>query len=219
MGRKSFKAILFVAIALSVPCLALGLPLGEFDCITGNLSSDCELGTSQLSGTLENLEGGVVRLTLFNDGSEDLVVASLYLESSYLAGLTIGDTEGTKFSLGGAPPQLPGASQSFDIDLYATADPAPPENGIGPGESGIFDLVLADGATPGDLFSELRVGVHVIAFESGGSESFIAQPVPEPGAAMLIGLGLACTAAASRRRPGGRLSSRPTRAQASSARR
>ena len=201
MGRKSFKAILFVAIALSVPRLAQGLPLGEFDCITGNLSSDCELGTSQLSGTLEDLNGGVVRLTLFNDGPEELVVESLYLESSYLAGLTIGDTEGTSFSLGGAPPHLPGANQSFEVDLYATADPAPPKNGIGPEESGIFDLVLADGATPGDLFSDLRVGVHVIAFESGGSESFIAQPVPEPGAAMLIGLGLACTAAAARRSP------------------
>ena len=200
MGRKSFRSILFLAIALNMPCLAQGLPLDAFDCITDNLSSDCELGTSQLSGTLEDLNGGVVRLTLFNEGPEDLVVASLYLESSYLAGLTIGDTEGTSFSLGGAPANLPGANQSFEVDLYATADPAPPKNGIGPEESGVFDLVLADGATLGDLFSDLRVGVHVIAFESGGSESLTAQPVPEPGAAMLIGLGLACTAAAARRR-------------------
>jgi len=36
----------------------------------------------------------------------------------------------------------------------------------------------------------LRIGIHVIDFESGGSESFINVPVPEPGTGLLLAFGL-----------------------------
>ena len=41
-----------------------------------------------------------------------------------------------------------------------------------------------------DLLSDLRVGVHVTAFESDGSESFVTELVPEPSTALLFGVGL-----------------------------
>jgi hypothetical protein len=46
----------------------------------------------------------------------------------------------------------------------------------------------------------LRVGIHVIGYGSGGSESFINVPVPEPGTGLLVGAGLLVLAAHRRRR-------------------
>ena len=70
--------------------------------------------------------------------------------------------------------------------FLAESVPAPPANGVNPGDSlGIlFDLqtgktfsdVLADLAT-----GALRIGIHVIAFDSGASESFINDPFNPSG--------------------------------------
>ena len=35
----------------------------------------------------------------------------------------------------------------------------------------------------------LRIGIHVIAFSGGGSESFVNEPIPEPATIVLLGLG------------------------------
>ncbi|MGH0029483.1 MAG: PEP-CTERM sorting domain-containing protein, partial [Myxococcota bacterium] len=66
------------------------------------------------------------------------------------------------------------------------------------------DFTLQGGQTLADVVTDLttgdlRIGIHVIGFSSGGSESFINTPVPEPGTAVLLGAGLAATALARRR--------------------
>jgi len=47
---------------------------------------------------------------------------------------------------------------------------------------------------------ELRVGLHVINFDSGGSESFVNEPVPEPGSLGLLCLSIGGLALLRRRR-------------------
>jgi hypothetical protein len=63
----------------------------------------------------------------------------------------------------------------------------------------MFSLTLAGGDFD-DLLSDLRVGVHVIGYESGGSESFVAAAVPEPHAALVFGVGALVVGAVLRRR-------------------
>jgi hypothetical protein len=110
------------------------------------------------------------------------------------------------FSEGASPGNLPGGNL---IGFVATAgfladsDPPVPSNGVNPNESLeiVFDLQF--GGAFADVIAELtngdrRIGVHVQDFDGGGSDSFVNLPVPEPSAALLIGMGLSILA--SRRR-------------------
>jgi hypothetical protein len=63
--------------------------------------------------------------------------------------------------------------------------------GVGPGESVTITFDLMAGGTYQDVIDELndgtlRIGIHVVGFESGGSESFV--HVPEPATASLLGM-------------------------------
>ena len=96
--------------------------------------------------------------------------------------------------------------------FLAGSQPSPSQNGVGPGEfvSIVYNRQLA--GTYADVLAELtngdlRIGIHVIAFASGGSESFINPPIPEPTTALLMAIGLAGLAA-----PGwqSRIGRRPT---------
>lgn len=77
----------------------------------------------------------------------------------------------------------------------ADADNPPPAKGVNPGETlGIF-FALQGTQTYADVVNELasgqlRVGLHVQAFDGGGSESFVNMPVPVPAALWLFGSGL-----------------------------
>ena len=194
------KLPFFFLSLLIYPCLAFGVPLDDFECITDNAAGDCAAGTSQLSGELVHLVEGEALLTIANDGSQDLVVARIYLESDLVVDLLLSDFDEGSFSIRGGPPLLPGGGRSFEVSFSRLADPAPPKNGIGPGESADFTLVLEDGVSVADLIGDLRIGVHVIAFGDGGSESFVARPIPEPGTAALLAAGLAGTALVRRAR-------------------
>jgi hypothetical protein len=77
--------------------------------------------------------------------------------------------------------------------------------GVGPDEWVALEFALQGGQTIDDVIAELttgqlRIGIHVIAFASTGSESFLNTPVPEPGTALLLGGGLLSLATLRRRR-------------------
>jgi hypothetical protein len=103
---------------------------------------------------------------------------------------------------------LPGGNNlnpAFQTTLGLSADSDPPVsvNGVNPGEKLVMFLDLASGKSYSDAlaaFSDLslRVGIHVQAFDGGGSEGFVntvggTPPpiVPEPTGLALAGLGIA----------------------------
>jgi hypothetical protein len=200
-----FAALLLLAVAGASPARAIG-----FDCVTGNSASNCEIGEDQLSVTLSSPSPTQVRFDIANaaDGVAAVIAGVYFDDDSDLLGslASIVNGSGVLFQADGSPPVLPGgntASPAFGVDFRLNAAPAPPKNGIGPGETlgVIFDL--ASGVTVQQVeaaFADasLRVGIHVIAFGNEGSESMVNIPIPEPSTAVLTALG--CTALAIARR-------------------
>lgn len=195
--------------------LALGATPGHaltlgFDCITG-AGGDCAIGESQLSVEVSDLGGGAVRFHFRNAGPEASSISEIYFDDGSLLGLSaVNDGPGVDFEPDANPPDLPGGDllvPPFQVTagFLAESVPPPPANGVGPGQWVQIDFTLQAGRTLADVMDdlatgELRIGLHVIAFDSGGSESFVNQAVPEPGAALLLGAGALGWAAARGRR-------------------
>ena len=199
----------FLSVVVAV-CLVAGragaIPLMPFGCITDNLASDCAIGEAQLSGSVVASNGDAL-LTIQMSGPADGVVEQVFIESSIVSAISFSASGGgiVNFTADGSPGTLPGGG-GFLTAVSASADPPPTRNGIGlhnqdlaSPQSGIFLLTLSGGDFD-DLLSDLRVGVHVIAFESDGSEGFVTEPVPEPATFGLVALGLVGLLVHSRRR-------------------
>jgi hypothetical protein len=195
LGFKFVWAILFIHLGLATPAAAIG----TFSCITNNNANDCAIGTAQLSATLLELDAGAL-LTITMAGSEVGVVEQLFIESRFVTEISFEGSilSGTVvFGSGQAGGNLPGGNSISFIEAVniAANNPAPwygigrhPKDDDYP-QAGQFLLSLDDGGY-NDLLSDLRIGVHVTGYASGGSESFVITPIPEPGTAVMFGFGL-----------------------------
>lgn len=221
--RRALRALLtLLAVAplsstLIAPA-AEAIPYG-FSCISFNSASDCATGEAQLSVDVVDLGGGQVLFDFTNAGPGSSSITDVYFDDGTLlgiAGLIDMDDDAlgsyghpdVDFSEGASPPNLPGGNTiGFQVTAGFLADSDPPvaPNGVNPGEmlGIVFDLQagLAFSDVIDDLASgALRIGIHVQDFAGGGSEGFVNLPVPEPGTALLFGLGLAGLAAVPRRK-------------------
>ena len=198
LARPAACALLLTAALLASP-QANAVPL-DFTCITGNSATDCGIATSQLSVTLDALGTDQVRLTISNDGPAASVYTRILFDGSVLDAVdAIGNTPpGVEFAIA-SPGVLPGGNGNpyqFTTDLEVSADNPMPQNGIGPGETLTVDLAILAGSDFADVVAaltdgSLRIGMHVQSFTSGGSESVLNLPIPEPGTLLLLGAGLA----------------------------
>ena len=99
-----------------------------------------------------------------------------------------------------------GNTIGFVSDFGTTAAAPPPKNGVQPGDSITFLFNVATGVGLTDIMSALNsgalmVGMHVIAFADGSSDSLVSTtPVPIPASGLLILCGLGALAATRRRR-------------------
>ena len=205
------------ALPLLLNSVAGAATLG-FDCITNNNIGNCAIGESQLTVDVTDVGSGKIQFSFYNTGSEQSTISEVYFDDGTLLGIAglidaddgSGGDSGVDFSQGANPPDLPGGNTltpPFQVTagFLADADNPAPKWGVSPGEwlGIVFDLQA--GGTFADVLTELgtgelRIGIHVINFASGGSESFVNSPVPVPAAVWLFGSGLVGLAGIARRK-------------------
>ena len=210
--KHVLPAAALLAAVVVTPVQAVTL---SFSCITGNVAGDCAIGEAQLSVDVTDAGPGQVLFTFSNSGPDASSIADVYFDDGTLLGLASIDNSdsGVAFSQGASPPNLPGANNAsppFVTTAGFLADSNPPvqPNGVNPGEylgitfdlqaSGSFADVLAELAN-----GDLRIGIHVQGYETGGSESFVNNPVPVPAAVWLFGSGLLGLVGIARRKTAG----------------
>lgn len=185
-----------------LPTLAAATPVIEtfgFYNITNNDPGDAAIGEAQLFVDVSDEFADQVLFTFRNTGPEACAISEVYFDDGTLLGIAdiIDNPPDVVFVQGASPPELPGANSidpPFEATLGFLAESVPPPShkGVNPGEQvGIlFDLQPAK--TYQNVINELndgglRIGIHVIGFDSGGSESFV--NVPEPATIAVLGLG------------------------------
>jgi hypothetical protein len=200
------------AALLSLTALDAAAATIGFDCITNSSATDCGIGEAQLKLDITDEGAGKVRFTFRQTGPAQAVISEIYFDDGALLGIaSIVNGTGVSFVQGANPPNLPGAnlaSPPFEVTagFLAEAIPSPSMNGVGKGEQVAIIFNLKNGATFNDVLSQfgdgtVRAGVHVISFASGGSESFVNNPLPEPMTGLLVLVGAAALAGFRRTRP------------------
>jgi hypothetical protein len=210
MSKLSRSISVFAALALTQLFFAPASSAVtlNFGCITNNNASNCAIGEAQLSVEVTDIGGGQVQFDFMNAGPTASSITDVYFDDGTLLGIAtlidmddgVGGDMGVDFTEDAAPPNLPGGNLvGFQVTAGFLADSDPPvqANGVNPNEWLGVVFNLAGGGTFADILLELengdlRLGIHLQSIDTnGGSESFVNLPIPEPGTALLMGLGLA----------------------------
>jgi hypothetical protein len=210
--RRLHLSLASLVIALASVSSASATTLSFGLCVSNNSTADCGIATAQLAVSVAAGPGaGQVAFTFTNVGASASSITDVYFDDGTLLGIaSIGNGAGVSFSQGASPGNLPAgnnATPPFVATSGFTADSDPPAqpNGVNPGETLTIVFDLQGGGTLADVLAELgdgrlRIGVHVQGFASGGSESLVNTPLPEPALLALLGVGLVGLARAGRRR-------------------
>jgi hypothetical protein len=186
---RSLGALFVGLTALLIAGAAQAVAFGGFTCITNNDAGNCAIGESQLSA---DLTGDVLTITM--SGSNPAVVEQVFIDApGVTGGIFVGGVGVVDFGNAVAGGNLPGGNPvGFTSVVNFAADNPAPRNGIGYHSQDTLVLQVGGFQLTGDL-SDIRVGVHVIGFEDGGSEAFTTPgpgtAVPEPSAALIFGIG------------------------------
>jgi len=192
--RNLIPMILILALA---PLPAHAMSLG-FQNITANNVGDAAIGDSHLSVEVSEYGTNQALCQFYNVGTDACSITDVYFDDGTLLGiaLILDSDSGVSFSTLANPGNLPGGNEASPpfvttAGFSADSDPKVQPNGVNPGETlGIvFDMqsgrvysdVLTDLAT-----GDLRIGVHVQGFDSGGSESFV-NNIPDASTLLLLG--------------------------------
>lgn len=228
-ARKLFRR--FAALAsVSAAVALLGFPANQakadaftFRACTSNDPVSVNIGIAQMSVTLSDLGSGQVRFDFFNAGAESSSLAQVYFDDGPFSGLGslvdaddgVGGDSGVDFSTASGSLNLPSGENcpdgTFDATAGFKADPAGPVKGVNPGEQLGIIFNLESGETFDDVESDLasgefRIGIHVIAYDNGESETYVSGPsdggtiITEPTTLVIFGLGLLALGISRRRR-------------------
>jgi len=213
-------AMLLGVLAMAYqPLAAASTTLGFYSITNSNTGAVAD-GEANLSVEVIDLGSNQVQFKFTNNSTSSL--ADVYFDDGTLLGIaSITDSgSGIAFTQIATPGNLPAAnnaSPAFVTTLGFSADSDSPvsPNGVSQGEWLAITFNLLSGKTYADTIAaltlpngggagDLRIGVHVQSFASGGgSESFINTPVPEAEtyAMMLAGLGLVGFMGIARKKP------------------
>jgi hypothetical protein len=205
----SVAGILLLLLGATAPAGAVTL---GFDCITNTIAGDCTIGEAQMTVDVTDPGSNRIDFTFENTGIALSSIADVYWDDGTLLSIfSITNTPGlVEFSSPATPGNLPGANNAsppFVTTAGFSADSDPPVQplGVNPGEQLKVTFDLIGGQTFADAITaltngNLRIGIHVQGYQSGGSESFVNNPVPEPGTLALLGGGVLALGIRARRR-------------------